>query len=297
VVGTMPNLILDTNVFYNLGSGSLTLATIRGPSDTLFYSPLSVLELAGKWSSRSFPERKAAAQAILTSGATELPDPDTFLTRDIFAYEMKRPPVSLIDAVKAMAASREMGSLVSGVEDYTERVVRRVSVAKAEIWRQVIEGKWKHDMLSIQRREIPRFDGWYRADPASRRQQVPRLRGAAKDAFINQTRHPGWNPTLVVNCHRRALMGARKNQSIVATTEAATTVNRAVASLTCYCSVYTQYLLRLLTHGALPEENDSGDLELFLYSTDDDHVVATSEKKWKRMADAAGFGTRVRLLA
>jgi hypothetical protein len=53
----------------------------------------------------------------------------------------------------------------------------------------------------------------------------------------------------------------------------------------------------LLTHGALPEENDSGDLELFLYSTDDDHVVATSEKKWKRMADAAGFGTRVRLLA
>jgi hypothetical protein len=83
VVGTMPNLILDTNVFYNLGSGSLTLGTIRGPNDTLFYSPLSVLELAGKWSSRSFPERKAAAEAILTSGATELPDPDTFLTRDI----------------------------------------------------------------------------------------------------------------------------------------------------------------------------------------------------------------------
>jgi hypothetical protein len=48
MVGTMPNLILDTNVFYNLGSGSLTLATIRCPSDTLFYSPLSVLELTGK---------------------------------------------------------------------------------------------------------------------------------------------------------------------------------------------------------------------------------------------------------
>lgn len=291
------NLILDTNVFYNLGSGLLTLDTIRSPGDSLFYSPLSVLELAGKWSARSFLDRKAAAQAILTSGAAELPDPDTFLTRDIFAYEMKRPPVSLIDAVKAMAASREMGSLISGVEDYAERVVRRVSVAKAEMWRQVIEGKWKNDMLAIQRMEIPRFDGWHRADPAIRKQQVPRLRGDAKNLLVQNTKHPGWNLTLVVNCHRRALMGARKIQGIVAPTEASATINRAVACLTCYCAVYTQYLLRLLTDGALPEENDSGDLELFLYATDDDHVVVTSEKKWKRMADAASFGTRVRLVS
>jgi hypothetical protein len=84
---------------------------------------------------------------------------------------------------------------------------------------------------------------------------------------------------------------------MVLPTEAAATVARAVASLTCYCAVYTHYLVRLLTQGALPEENDSGDLELFLYAIDDDHIVVTSEKKWKRIADAAGFGSRVRLVS
>lgn len=289
-------LILDTNVFYNLGSGALPLATIRRPGDRLFYSPISVLELAGKWSERSFADRKAAAQAILTSGATELPDPDTFLTRDVFAYEMKRPSIALIDAVKAMAASHEMQSLIRGVEDYTEKVVRRVSVAKAEVWRQVVEGKWKNEMLALQRREIPGFDHWYQADPTTRKKQVPRLKGSSKGTFISKTKHPGWNPTLIVNCHQRALMGARKVQSAILPTEAATTIATAIASLTCYCAVYTHYLIRLFTQGALPEENDSGDMELFLYSTDEDHIVVTSEKKWKRIADAAGFGTRVRLV-
>lgn len=140
------------------------------------------------------------------------------------------------------------------------------------------------------------FDGWLRADPETRKKQVPRLKGAAKDAFISKTKHAGWNLTLIVNCHRRALMGARKIQSAVLPTEAAVTVSKAVASLTCYCAVYTHYLARLLTRGALPEENDSGDLELFVYAIDDDHMVVTSEKKWKRIADAAGFNGRVRLV-
>ena len=43
--------------------------------------------------------------------------------------------------------------------------------------------------------------------------------------------------------------------------------------------------------------NDSSDIELFIYAIDDDHVVVTSEKKWKQLADAAGFGNRVRLIS
>ncbi len=67
-------------------------------------------------------------------------------------------------------------------------------------------------------------------------------------------------------------------------------------SLECYCGIYTRYLIRLLVDGALPQENDSGDLEFFPYTVDDDHVVVTSEKKWKRMAHQAGFGQRVKML-
>jgi hypothetical protein len=292
------HLILDTNVFYDLGGGSLTPSDIGDADGILWYSPLTVLELAGKWSSRTFLARKAAANAILISAAKELPDQDTYLTRELFGYALKRPPVVLIEAVKAMADSREIKSLVAGVLDFTERVVRRVRVAKVQKWRDVIEGKWVDDMLSIQRREIPRFDAWHRSDPATRKQRVPRLRGPAKDNFLDSMKDPAWKLTLIFNCHHRALMGARRIASpSVPATEAASTVDKAITSLSCYCAVYTQYLIRLLTQGALPEPNDSGDLELFIYAVDDDHIVVTSEKKWKRLADAAGFGKRVRLVS
>jgi len=75
------------------------------------------------------------------------------------------------------------------------------------------------------------------------------------------------------------------------------TITKAVHSLSCYCSIYTKYLTRLLTVGALPDPNDSGDIELFLYAVDDEHIVVTSERKWIRMAEGAGFGHRGRLAA
>lgn len=54
------------------------------------------------------------------------------------------------------------------------------------------------------------------------------------------------------------------------------------------------YLLRLMTEGLLPDKNDSGDIDFFLYSIDDDHVVVTNEKKWINIAEAAGFAQRIR---
>src|SRR4051794_22583313 len=121
-------LILDTNVFYNLGAGTLDLSAVRTAGESLHYSPLTVFELAGKWSSRTFHERRAAANAILQSGAEELPDQDTYLTREIFRYALSHPHTSLHDAVKAMATSRDIRSLELGVADFKERVVRRVNV-------------------------------------------------------------------------------------------------------------------------------------------------------------------------
>src|SRR5258708_21768662 len=135
-------LILDTNVFYDLGAGLITLSHLQPAGETLLYSPLTVFEIAGKWSSRTFNERRAAANAILASGATELPDQDTYLTRDIFKYALHRPPVPLKDAVKAMAGSRDIASLTAGVNDFTERVVRKVNADKIARWRSFVEGQW-----------------------------------------------------------------------------------------------------------------------------------------------------------
>jgi hypothetical protein len=123
-------------------------------------------------------------------------------------------------------------------------------------------------------------------DPATRKQAVPHLTGTAKTAFLQATRDPNWSLTLLFNCHRRALLGASNSQPEVSPHEALKTISAAAAALDCYCGVYTQYLVRLLIDGELPDENDSGDIELFPNAIDDDHLVVTSERKWKRNGGA-----------
>ncbi len=292
----MANLVLDTNVFYDLADGSIDVSTFASSSDLLFYSPMSVLEITGKWSRKLFRKRKAAARAILDCGAAELPDQDSFLAQTIFRYALRRPVVSLKDAVVAMAKSRSVEALAGGVEDQLEKVVRKVDSDLVGRWRGVVEGLWVKDMESIQDREIPRFAAWRIERAASVINPVPKLRGARKQAFIQKTHEPNWNLTLISMCHKRALLTARKTQPAVPDMEAYETITKAVMSLSCYCSVYTQYLIRLLTEGALPEPNDSGDIELFLHAVDNEHIVVTAEKKWKIMAERAGFGHRVRLV-
>jgi len=282
-------------VFYELGHGSLSLSGLRSGSETICYSPVTVLELAGKWRTRTFSERKNASAAILSSGAVELPDPDTYLTWDIFGFALNYVPHPMVDAVRAMAASRDMKSLVSGVPDLAARVIRRVSVPKIHGWRVVTEQAWVKEMLAIQQRTIPKFARWYKSDPTQRKKQVPRLTGKARDEFLRSTTTEEWALTLVVDCHHRALLGAKRNRSLVPTQDTVQTILAAITSIECYCAVYTHYLIRLLTAGALPKPNDSSDLELFLYAVDDDHVVVTSDKIWKKIADAAGFGARVRI--
>lgn len=292
----MAKLILDTNVFYNLADRSFDIATFASSSDQLFYSPLSVLEIAGKWSPELFLRRKAAAQAILDCGAAELPDQDSFLAQTIFKYALRRPTVSLKDAVVAMAKSRSVEALERGVEDRLEKVVRKVDSALVGKWRGVIEGMWVRDMESIQDREIPRFALWRAERAAGFDPPVPKLKGAREREFLEKTREPNWNLTLVSSCHERALLISRKTQPVVSETETRETITEALKALSCYCGVYTQYLIRLLTGGVLPDPNDSGDIELFLHAIDDAHIVVTSERKWKNMAEQAGFGQRVQLV-
>ena len=69
-----------------------------------------------------------------------------------------------------------------------------------------------------------------------------------------------------------------------------------IERLSCYMSLYSRYVQRLLLEGAFPRENDSGDIELFLYTVNDDTLVATAEGLWHRLAHEAGFGQRVHLV-
>lgn len=289
------SLILDTNVFYNLGSGALNIASFTQPGDTLYYSPVTVLELAGKWSNQTHVARKAAAQAILTSGAAELPDPESHLTGR-FGYPLAQAAFSFHEGVVAMAGSTSLTNLVAGVHDLTAWVTRRVSVSTANSWRGTVEGKWVADMLALQKQHIPKFAKWYSPDPTKRKGAVPRMKGADKKNFLASTQSNDWFSALLIACQDRALLGAKRGPHLVPTAAHVTALSRAIEDVAAYCSIYTQYLIRLMIDGALPEPNDSGDLELLLYSVDDDHVVVTSEKKWKTMATRANCPQRVLLV-
>ena len=289
-------LICDTNVFYNLGATKLTVAQLAPAGEVICYSPITPLELAGKWSNRTHPERRAAANAIVTSGAIELPDPETFLTTT-FGYVPAGPPFSFAEGVRAMAQTTSLEELMAGVEDVPAAVVRRVTVTAVNQWRNSTEGKWVQDMLAIQANEIPGFAAWYDPDPTKRGiGRVPRLAGQNKANFLAQTTSQQWAMQVVTGCQDRALLGAKIGTVGQPTKASVVKLSAAIQAVSCYCALYTQYLIRLLTESALPDENDSGDLELLLYSSDDDHIIVTYEKKWKTMAENAGFGARVRLL-
>ena len=290
----MKKLICDTNVFYDLGSGGLAAKDLVNSGESLFYSPLTALELAGKGSDESHERRRNAARAIIDTGATELPDPESFLTQT-FGYELAAKPLSIHQGVVAMAASSNMAELEAGIADYHAHLVRRVSVDAATRWRASTEEKWVNDILQVMRDEIPTFEAWYDPDPDKRAtDKVPKLRGKEKKAFIEGTRSNEWSLSLLLACQDRAFFKAKRNGGMKLTTETVPKLLAAMGHVACYSAVYTRYLIRALTDGALPERNDSGDLELFIYAVDDDHVVVTGEKKWVRLCGDAGFANRVR---
>jgi hypothetical protein len=111
----MAKLILDTDVSTisrMAVSMSQRLLHLLINSSTLLCRYSRSLESG---STKLFRSRKAAAQAILECGAAELPDQDSFLAQIIFGYALRRPTVSLKDAVVAMAKSRSLEALEKGV--------------------------------------------------------------------------------------------------------------------------------------------------------------------------------------
>ena len=118
---------------------------------------------------------------------------------------------------------------------------------------------------------------------------MPKLRGEEKKKFFYGMKSREWFSQVISACQMRALFKADNNDLRVVTKQKVNKLTDAITRIECYAHIYTQYLIRLMTEGLLPEKNDSGDIDFFLYATDDDHVVATNDKKWIALADAAGF--------
>ena len=281
-------VILDTNVLYDIGLNRVRIEDVGRPKERLCYSPISIIELVSKLDDRSFTDRKAAAGVILKHQIDELPDPESYLTT-AFGYKLAEPAPSYSDAVRALAKGQSLEEVRSGVPDYEIRVRRRLNVPFAATWREKVEQEWVDSLITLMAENIPRFQEWYAKDPEKRSSSVPKLRGEEKKKFLAGTKSREWSARIISACQMRAFFKADIPTKLRAHEFAA-----AIPKIECYSRMYTHYLIRLMTEGFLPQQNDSGDIDLFLYSIDDDHVVATKNNRWINIAKAAGFARRIR---
>ena len=286
-------VILDTNVLYDIGLDRVRIEDVRRPKEHLCYSPISIIELVSKLDDRSFADRKAAASVILKHQIDELPDPESYLTA-AFGYKLAEPAPSYSDAVRALAEGQSLEEVRRGVPDYEIRVRRRLNVPFAATWREKGEQEWVDSLIALMADNIPGFQKWYAKDPEKRSSSVPKLRGEEKKKFLAGMKSREWSARIISACQMRAFFKADKNDLGVFTKERAHELAAAIPKMECYSRMYTQYLIRLMTEGVVPEQNDSGDIDLFLYSIDDDHVVATKDKRWINIAKAAGLARRIR---
>ena len=286
-------VILDTNVLYDIGLNRVRIEDIGGTGEHLCYSPISIIELVSKLDARLFEERRAAAGAILKYGIDELPDPESYLTA-AFGYKLAEPAPSYCHAVRALAEGRSLEEVRSGVPDYEIRVRRRLNVPFAATWREKGEQEWVDSLITLMAENIPRFGKWYVKDPEKRASSVPKLRGEQKAEFLAGMKSEEWSARIISACQMRAFFKADKKNLGVISKQKAHELAAAIPKIECYTRIYTNYLIRLMTEGYLPKKNDSGDIDFFLYSSDDDHVLATKDKRWINIAEAAGFARRIR---
>ncbi len=285
-------VILETNVLYDIGLNRIRIEDVRQPGEHLCYSPISIIELVSKLNDRSYEDRKAAANVILNHRIDELPDPESHLTK-AFGYKLAEPALPYYDAVLALAKGQSPEEVRRGVPDYETFVRRSLNVPFVATWREKWEQAWVDSLISLMEENIPGFQKWYAKDPKKRSSSVPKLRGEEKKRFLAGMRSEEWRAQIISACQMRAFAKANKNDLRLFSKQRAHELAAAISKMECYTHMYTQYLIRLMTEGLLPKKNDSGDIDFFLYSTDNDHVVATNEKKWIDLANTAGFARRI----
>ena len=286
-------VILETNVLYDIGLNRIRIENVRQPGEHLCYSPISIIELVSKLNDRSYEDRKAAANVILNHRIDELPDPESHLTK-AFGYKLAEPALPYYDAVLALAKGQSLEEVRRGVPDYEAFVRRSLNVPFVATWREKWEQAWVDSLISLMEENIPGFQKWYAKDPKKRSSSVPKLRSKEKKRFLAGMRSEEWGAQIISACQMRAFAKADKNDLRLFSKQRAHELAAAISKMECYTHMYTQYLIRLMTEGLLPKKNDSGDIDFFLYSTDNDHVVATNEKKWIDLANTAGFARRIR---
>ena len=140
-------VLADTNIFYYLGNGLISLSDVCTSADTLCISPISVLEIVAGTDSHTRNEKRRACQAILNSNAIMLEELDRWVPLALGIV----PPKPLDDWLgivrkycDAVFFERETGRLKYWCKD--ERTNHRwtadLDIGFVNRWNAGAEGTW-----------------------------------------------------------------------------------------------------------------------------------------------------------
>lgn len=294
----MARLICDTNIFYELGGGTLKLADLLQPGDTLHYSPIAVIEIAGSLEPSLLAGRRRAAWGIRESRAELLREPDAFLAH-AFGYDAQPNQMNWPALAEALGRCETLYPATGRGAYVDNGSPRYVPLGEAVGARAQLAGDFMDGVAKLGDEALreagtanPQFGAWLRT--AGKRGKKPRLGGAKKDALRAWLRSTEAQTMALRRCWERARHGAKGLPKARTTAEETKRLDDALPAIECFSGVYRQYCNELITTDRTPEENDALDLEYFLYSVDDDHLVVTCEGKWERIAADAGWSHRVR---
>jgi len=113
------DVICDTNVWYDLGSGALKASDIGQPGNRLIATPVSFLEIASKLTDKTITERRNAAKAVVTIADDVIQDPERHLAQ-IWQLPLEPLAVDWKQGFKAIADATTLSELETGVSDFNE---------------------------------------------------------------------------------------------------------------------------------------------------------------------------------
>jgi hypothetical protein len=166
------DLVADTNVWYDIGAGSRSPAVLKSGGNRLITTPRSFLEIASGIDDRTFPDREAAAQAVVSHADEVAEDCESHLAR-LWGFDVPDSPVDWIQGFRAIAQASSPAELGQGVSDFNDRVVRTVNVALIAHWRTYHWNDFRDEVQRALNGQIPGYLA-ARADLSSSIKRMPR---------------------------------------------------------------------------------------------------------------------------
>jgi hypothetical protein len=268
------DLVCDTNVWYSFASGALDADSVKSAGHTLVASSVNWMELSTDLTDHNFERKKAAAAAVLAHADVYLPDTERYLA-DIWGIEL--PPLNLTcqEVLAAVSNASSVADLESG------SVGMAIKTDEAAQWRRGVYDSFAADVIAAIQQHHPSY-----AD-RSGSGRVKYVGGDSKVSFLKTITANDAVPGTIMGTRERLLLMAENPVPVPSENH----LVRATKELQAYGRIYPRYLFDCATR-KLPDKNDWGDLECFVY-VGPSRMLFTLDQRWKRLAVEAGLANAI----